>query len=250
MKHSSPLSLSVEEQETLVPFHAPQISQLVGPAAIFSGLVRNSTVLATAIMIFRRFYLSNSVLDFSPRRLAVAVAYLGSKLEDQRVELDLLERATAVIERQVSSGKRETYFVSASDIEAGERELMEGLNYEMRSHHPHAAIRVLAKEMSLFLSEMDDSRDSEGSEDRNPSDSFVSGAAASPRLVCDFSIARRDRSLSTRKLLLLLRMPSSSRTSSLCFHLVRSRLLAWRLLAGMKASLPVMLPVMISWNRA
>ena len=80
-------SLSVQEQEMLVRFHAQQITQLVGPVAVLKGLVRHSSVLATAIMLFRRFYLSNSVLDFEPRRLSVAAAYLAAKIEEQRIQV-------------------------------------------------------------------------------------------------------------------------------------------------------------------
>jgi hypothetical protein len=90
-RHSRQVKLSVlsaEEQELLISFHAQQISQLVGPTAVlFPGLVRSHTVLATAIMLFRRFYLSNTVLDFEPRRLSVAAAYLAAKVEEQRVEV-------------------------------------------------------------------------------------------------------------------------------------------------------------------
>lgn len=80
-------ALTSKEQDVLVRFHAHQITMLIGPDAILPQLVRPPTVLATAIMFFRRFYLSNSVLDFAPRRLAVAAAFLASKVEEQRVEV-------------------------------------------------------------------------------------------------------------------------------------------------------------------
>lgn len=83
-------SLTSNEQTILVRFHAHQMSMLIGPTAILPSLVRSPTVLATAIMLFRRFYLSNSVLDFKPRRMAVAAAFLASKVEDQKVEVSLL----------------------------------------------------------------------------------------------------------------------------------------------------------------
>ena len=81
--------LSVQEQETLVRFHAHQLSMLVGPYAVFQGLVRSPSVLATAIVFFRRFYMSNSVLDFEPRKIAVAAAFLASKVEDSIIEVSL-----------------------------------------------------------------------------------------------------------------------------------------------------------------
>lgn len=85
-------SLSVQEQETLVRFHAHQLSMLVGPYAVFQGLVRSPSVLATAIVFFRRFYMSNSVLDFEPRKIAVAAAFLASKVEESIIEVSLAGR--------------------------------------------------------------------------------------------------------------------------------------------------------------
>lgn len=42
--------------------------------------------------------------------------------------------------------------VSIEEIEAAERNLLEGLNYELRCHHPFEAIRVLASDVTTFLS--------------------------------------------------------------------------------------------------
>lgn len=78
---SKECKLSETEQEALIRFHANQIQALVGPRAIYKELQRTSNVLATAIMLFRRFYLSNDVLDYDCRQLAVAAALLASKVE-------------------------------------------------------------------------------------------------------------------------------------------------------------------------
>jgi cyclin H len=80
-------SLSVQEQETLVRFHAHQLSMLVGPNAVFQGLVRSPSVLATAIILLRRFYMSNCILHFEPRKIAVAAAFLASKVEESIIEV-------------------------------------------------------------------------------------------------------------------------------------------------------------------
>jgi cyclin H len=69
------------DQETLIHFHAHQIQRLVGPGAIFPQLRRSAAVLSTAIMIFRRFFLSNSVIHFHPRDIAAASALLAVKVD-------------------------------------------------------------------------------------------------------------------------------------------------------------------------
>lgn len=76
--------LSSEDQELLVHFHAHQIQRLIGPNAIFPELRRGSSVLSTAIMLFRRFYLSNSVIDFHPRNIAAASGLLACKADCEK----------------------------------------------------------------------------------------------------------------------------------------------------------------------
>ena len=74
-------TISQHDQEPLVHFHAHQIQKLIGPNAIFPLLKRRSSVLSTAIMLFRKFYLSNSVIDFHPRNIAAASALLAVKTD-------------------------------------------------------------------------------------------------------------------------------------------------------------------------
>jgi hypothetical protein len=77
-------NMSAKDQEILVHFHAHQIQRLIGPNAIFPQLRRGAAVLSTAIMLFRRFYLSNSVVDFHPRDIAAASALLAVKVDCER----------------------------------------------------------------------------------------------------------------------------------------------------------------------
>ena len=78
---SSPSLITPSDQETIVHFHAHQLQQLVGPNAMFEQLRRSSQVLSTAIVLLRRFYLSNSVVDFHPRHIAAAAALLAVKAD-------------------------------------------------------------------------------------------------------------------------------------------------------------------------
>jgi len=80
-------SISTGDQELLVQFHAHQIQTLVGPTAIMRDLRTSETVLSTAVTFFRRFYLSNSILQVHPRAVAVACAFLAAKVEEERVQV-------------------------------------------------------------------------------------------------------------------------------------------------------------------
>jgi cyclin H len=77
-------NMNARDQEILVHFHAHQIQRLIGPNAVFPQLRRGASVLSTAIMLFRRFYLSNSVVDFHPRDIAAASALLAVKVDCER----------------------------------------------------------------------------------------------------------------------------------------------------------------------
>jgi len=77
-------TISQHDQEILVHFHAHQIQKLIGPNAVFPLLKRGSSVLSTAIMLFRKFYLSNSVIEFHPRNIAAASALLAVKTDCER----------------------------------------------------------------------------------------------------------------------------------------------------------------------
>ncbi|CAJ1949442.1 unnamed protein product [Cylindrotheca closterium] len=143
------------DQETLVHFHAHQIQRLIGPNAIFPELQRSSSVLSTAIMLFRRFYLSNSIVDFHPRAMAAASALLAVKVDcEPFLEIDVLSHATSVISIKARSARvcrDELKWVSVQEIEHAEMDLMKGLEYRLRCHHPYGAIKRLSEEMAEIL---------------------------------------------------------------------------------------------------
>jgi cyclin H len=109
-------SLSTTEQELLVRFHAHQIQSLVGPEALLPGLQTNESVTLTAITLFRRFYLSNSVAEIHPRKIAVASAFLASKVEEDRVEVSCPPQSQSMYQFPVNFGDTSVGCM-ASDVE-------------------------------------------------------------------------------------------------------------------------------------
>lgn len=84
-------ALSETEKAAILRFHGNQIQALVGPRAIYPDLKTSPKVLATAIMLYRRFYLSNDVLDSDCRHIATASALLASKVEpDEQIDVSLV----------------------------------------------------------------------------------------------------------------------------------------------------------------
>jgi hypothetical protein len=90
--------MATTDQDILVHFHSHQIQRLVGPNALFPELRRSASVLSTAIMLFRRFYLSNSVIDFHPRNIAAASALLAVKVDCERnLEVSFFSRVIVIL---------------------------------------------------------------------------------------------------------------------------------------------------------
>ena len=85
-------ALASEDQEALVRFHAHQIQTLIGPTALLVELRTSVRALSTAISFFRRFYLSNSVINFSPRKMAAASAFFAAKVEEEKIEVSYHHR--------------------------------------------------------------------------------------------------------------------------------------------------------------
>uniref|UniRef100_A0A7S1VMQ6 Cyclin-like domain-containing protein n=1 Tax=Grammatophora oceanica TaxID=210454 RepID=A0A7S1VMQ6_9STRA len=147
---SNRTGLTADEQDVMIRFHSHQMSMVIGPNAVLPELMRSASVLATAVMLFRRFYLSNCVLDFQPRRVAIAACLLASKIEEEKVPIGALEHATEIIFQRVKGVqlcREELGSLSARDIEIAEKQLMEGVNYQFICHHPHATIQSLVSEI-------------------------------------------------------------------------------------------------------
>jgi hypothetical protein len=85
----SPQSSPIAEQEQIIGFHCLQLFSLIGPNALLADLRTSEVVLVTAITFLRRFYLSNSVVDISPRKIAVACAFLAAKVEEEKIDVSL-----------------------------------------------------------------------------------------------------------------------------------------------------------------
>ena len=56
--------LTPAEESTLISFYASKLATLIGPKASVPRLRRESKVTATAALLYRRFFLSNSVMIF------------------------------------------------------------------------------------------------------------------------------------------------------------------------------------------
>lgn len=118
------------------------------------------------------------MIDAFPTLLTFVFSY--------QFQIGLLSHATAVVHLKVQSAplcRSELCAISVAEIEEGERFLMEGVNYELRCHHPENAIRVLATDLSSFLSQSMDSFF--GLDVRDPLESYNQQGHCSPTSTFD-----------------------------------------------------------------
>lgn len=133
--------LTPAEEATLVSFYASKLPNLIGPAAQVSRLRRESKVTATAALLLRRFFLSNSVMMFDPKAIMVAAAFLGSKVEDATADIRNLEEGTALMNAPVSQ----------MDIIPAEISLLAGIQFDLLCFHPYKAVVALTEDLRTFL---------------------------------------------------------------------------------------------------
>lgn len=138
---SGDLFLTAAEEAVLVSFYVSKLPALIGPGAEIRRLRRESKVLATAAALYRRFYLSNSVMLFDPKVVMVAAAFLGSKVEDATADVRYLEEGTAAMNAAVLT----------AEIVTAEVALLAGTHFHLLCFHPYKAVLALTEDLRTFL---------------------------------------------------------------------------------------------------
>eukprot|EP00977_Amphora_coffeiformis_P017663 scaffold5860_cov223-Amphora_coffeaeformis.AAC.2 len=133
--------LNATEEAHLVAFYAPKLGKLIGPKAVVPRLKRNSKVTATAALLYRRFFLSNSVMMYDPKAVMVAAAFLASKVEDASADVRYLEEGTQLFNAHVPQ----------DEIIAAELALIQGVAFDLLCFHPHKAVLALTEDLRTFL---------------------------------------------------------------------------------------------------
>lgn len=133
--------IDASEEQLLVNFYLSKLPALIGPSAQVLRLRRDSKVLATSAMLYRRFFTSNSVLLFDPKAILVAAAFLGSKVEDAMAPVHHLEEGMVALDAVVST----------QEIMAAEVALISGVNFDLLCYHPYKAVVSLTEDLRTFL---------------------------------------------------------------------------------------------------
>jgi cyclin H len=133
--------LMPSEEAVLVSFYVSKLPALIGPVAEVRRLRRESKVLATAASLYRRFFLSNSVMLFDPKVVMVAAAFLASKVEDATADVRYLEEGTVAMNAAVTT----------QEIVMAEVALLAGTHFHLLCFHPYKAVLALTEDLRTFL---------------------------------------------------------------------------------------------------
>jgi cyclin H len=133
--------LTPSEEAVLVSFYVSKLPALIGPVAQVRRLRRESKVLATAASLYRRFFLSNSVMLFDPKVVMVAAAFLASKVEDATADVRYLEEGTVAMNAAVTT----------QEIVMAEVALLAGTHFYVLCFHPYKAVLALTEDLRTFL---------------------------------------------------------------------------------------------------
>jgi cyclin H len=133
--------LTPQEEAVLVTFYVSKLPSLIGPLAQVPRLRRESKVTATAALLLRRFYLSNSVMLHDPKAVMVAAAFLGAKVEDVTADVRYLEEGTILMNAPVTQ----------QEIIPTEIALLAGTHFDLLCFHPYKAVLALTEDLRTYL---------------------------------------------------------------------------------------------------
>ena len=133
--------LTPAEEATLVSFYVSKLPSLIGPTAQIPRLRRESKVTATAALLLRRFFLSNSVMLYDPKCIMTAAAFLGAKVEDAMTDIRYLEEGTALMNAPVRQ----------AEILPAELALLSGIHFDLLCFHPYKAVLALTEDLRTYL---------------------------------------------------------------------------------------------------
>lgn len=133
--------LNPTDESLLLSFYASKIPHLIGPRASLPRCIRQPKVAATACLLFKRFYLSNSVMMYDPKGMSVASAFLAAKIEDCMLDIRYLELAT----------KEMNAPVSMEEILKAEVQLLKGCDFDLLMFHPYKTVLACTEDLRVYL---------------------------------------------------------------------------------------------------
>jgi cyclin H len=120
--HVTPLIeyLSLDQEKLMREFYEAKVQESC------TQLFRSSDkVKCCAVMLYKRFYLSNSVMEFHPKFIVPTVIYVAGKVEEQYINVDTIAEQLQVDHKHVIGH---------------EMLLLEGVRFQLIMYHPFRAL--------------------------------------------------------------------------------------------------------------
>ncbi|OQS04713.1 cyclin-H, partial [Thraustotheca clavata] len=122
--------LTQEEEKLVLNFYQVQVQDSC------TRLFRTSDkVKSAAVVLFKRFYLSNSVMEFHPKFIAPTVIYVAGKVEEQYISVDNIS---------------EQLQVDVTHVVAHEMVVLEGVRFQLIMYHPFRALTGFIDDIRVF----------------------------------------------------------------------------------------------------
>jgi hypothetical protein len=149
---SSPANLSSaalppSSEHALVSHWASIIGGLCSPKAEFpdapglqNRMRRPEEVQCTANIFLRRFFVSNSVVNFDPCRVMLACVFLASKIEDAVLDSRNLSAASEALGKEVP----------AKDIVEHEPLVLQAMGFQLQQVHGYRPLKAFAEDLRLY----------------------------------------------------------------------------------------------------
>jgi cyclin H len=139
--HKKNKYISPQQELTLIHFYGSKISSMIGPNAEVKRLRRESKVVATAAILYRRFFLSNSVLLYDPKIIMIASTFLACKVEDVTADIRYIEQGTQLLNAPIT----------IPEIVNGEIILLSGVHYDLLCFHSYKSTLAFTEDLRTFL---------------------------------------------------------------------------------------------------
>ncbi|CAI5726651.1 unnamed protein product [Hyaloperonospora brassicae] len=127
--------LSLEQETLLRTFYEEKIQE----SCSAQFLRTSDKVKCCALMLFKRFYLSNSVMEFHPKYVVPTVIYVAGKVEEQYISVDTVADQLHVDHRLIISH---------------EMIVLEGVRFQLIMYHPFRALLGFLDDFRAFAKQV------------------------------------------------------------------------------------------------
>ncbi|CAK4666083.1 hypothetical protein LEN26_015084 [Aphanomyces euteiches] len=124
--------LTPEEEAMVVDFFQVQVQRTC--TTVFKT---SEKVKAAAVLLFKRFYLSNSIMEFHPKNIGATAIYVAGKVEEQYISVESLVKLYEGV-------------VKESDVITHEMIVLEGVRFQLIMYHPFRSLTGFIDDLRAF----------------------------------------------------------------------------------------------------